>query len=137
MQQVFAQVAEEVRRGEPWWLTDDEEAALAECNGHHLAVSAIEELLGDRLDHDRIGDTTVQAITASETLQRLGYEKPTNGQARECGAALRRHLGPPKRIQGADRWRVPIKEGSADDLLPNGKKRPKAAIEDDMAGEIF
>jgi predicted P-loop ATPase len=122
MQQVFAQMAAEVRAGAEWWLTGSEEAMLAEWNSRHMMVSAVEELLIEQLDLDRVGEPGLPAMTASETLKLLGWERPTNPQARECGAVLRRMLGAPKRVQGADRWRVPVRIGTAADLNVSGRK---------------
>ncbi len=105
-----AAMAVEVDAGEPWWLTADEEAALAEWNQRHVVVSAIEEQLADRVE----ATESAPALTPSEVLKKLGYQQPTNPQARECGAVLRRRFGPPKRIRGADRWRVDVKEPPTD-----------------------
>jgi hypothetical protein len=40
-------------------------------------------------------------------LGKLGIDRPTNGQCKEMGAALRQLIGQPKRVQGRDKWRVP------------------------------
>lgn len=116
MQQLFAQMLVEVEAGEPWWLSDAEEASLARWNARHMAVSAIAELLDERLDLDLAGTPGLPPMTASETLKLIGYDKPTNQQAKECGSALRERLGEPSRIQGRMCWRVPLRLGTADDL---------------------
>ncbi len=100
MQQLFAQMLEEVKAGEPWWLADGEEAALAAWNVRHMTTSAIAEELDDWLDLTLIGTPNLPAMTATETLKLMGYQRPTNGQARECGAALRALLGDHIRIKG-------------------------------------
>jgi putative DNA primase/helicase len=109
MQQVFAQLAEDFRAGEQWWLTPDEEAQLQEQNRWHEAVNVIEETLLQALDHT-LPEADRPRLTASEVLMRLGYSRPTNAQARECGTALRRHLGPPRKIKGIQKWQVPLPE---------------------------
>ncbi len=124
MQQVFAQVASEVEAGEPWWLNDAEEAALEQWNKRHIVVSVMAEQLHDMLDPNRAGEAGLPALTASEVAELLGYEKPTNAQAKECASALRDSLGDPKRINGIYRWRVPFREPNADDL----KSKRKAAV---------
>jgi len=103
MQQLFAQLATELKQGFRWWLDADEEAKLAAWNARHVAVSAIAEQIGDALDHDRIGNEGLPAMTASEVLKMIGYERPTNPQAKEAGAALRGLLGSRARIKGRTR----------------------------------
>lgn len=137
MQQAFAQAAHEVRSGATWWLDDAEEAALAEWNGRHTAVSVIEELLTARLDFDRVGEPGHPAMTASETLRVLGIASPTNPQARECGAALRKLIGPHFRTKGGDKWRVPIREATAEDLNITGRRSPPPAAPPTDDGEIY
>jgi len=109
MQQLWAQMKVEYDRGEQWWLTKDEEEALEQYNyDNHRTVSSIEETLVPRLDLDRIGEDGLDALTATEVLHLVGIKYAKNGQARECGTLLRKHLGPPKKIKGAQKWRVPF-----------------------------
>lgn len=127
-QQLFAQALAEVGAGEPWWLTGPEEDGLEAWNARHTSVSAVAEQLDEWLDHDLIGKPGVPAMTASEVLRLIGYERPTNPQAKECRAALRDLLGEPKNIRGRDRWRVPLRQGTADDLKPGpNKPSPRSA----------
>ena len=107
MQQVFAQLAADFRAGAQWWLTPDEESLLQAQNREHEAVNVIEETLLQALNND-LPESEWQKLTASEVLIRLGYSRPTNAQARECGTALRRHFGPPRKIKGIQKWQVPL-----------------------------
>ena len=109
MQQLFAQLAVGFRAGEQWWLDADEEAQLEDQNKHHRTTSAIGDRLMSFLDIDRIGEAGLPAKTPTEVLIELGYTHPTNPQMKECAAFLREHCGPPKRINGQNRWRVPVK----------------------------
>jgi putative DNA primase/helicase len=108
MQQVFAQLAHELRGGAEWWLTSEEERLLEEQNQGHRSVSMIEDLVLGALDLDRLGKPDLQAKTARELLQELGVHLPTNPQCKECAGVLRAHLGDPRRIQGRDKWRIPL-----------------------------
>jgi len=109
MQQVFAQLAEDFHKGEPWWLTRQEEAALEECNRDHLNISAIREALQAALELDRRPTSDDLAMTASEVLRRvLDIERPTNPQSKECAACLRGWLGEPKKIKGQMKYRIPL-----------------------------
>lgn len=106
-QQLFAQLAIEVEAGEQWWLTKAENAKLEEMNAAHQSVSPIMEKLAVLIDRDRIGAPGINALTATEVVEMLEMP-PTMANAREAGAALRSLLGPHKRINGINRWRVPI-----------------------------
>ncbi|OYX56008.1 MAG: hypothetical protein B7Y86_11205 [Brevundimonas subvibrioides] len=108
MQQVFAQLAEEVEDGETWWLADDEERLLHELNSRHSTASPVAEQLAERVDIDRIGAKGLDAMSATEVLEWLGFPL-TNPMAREAGAALRNLLGEPKKINGTMKWRVPVR----------------------------
>lgn len=103
MQQVFAQLAAELAQGEQWWLTQSEDALLETFNAQHRTVSAIAERLKDRLVE---GATGGRYMTASEVLREIGITSFGNPQCKEAGAVLRTIYGPPKRVQGRDRWQV-------------------------------
>ncbi len=107
MQQVFAQLAVDFENGEPWWLNAEEEAQLAAQNKLHQSYSLVGEKLADYVDFDRQPVPEDDAFTATELLDFAGIERPTNQQAKECGAILRQAFGDPKRIQGRDKWRIP------------------------------
>jgi len=111
-QQVFAQLKVLFDDGEQWWLTQDEDEALARYNLRHRAVSAIRERVLDHIDLERATEGDATYMTASQLLREVGLNYPTNAQAKECGATLRETLGPPTRVQGRDQWRVPLRNGT-------------------------
>jgi predicted P-loop ATPase len=109
MQQLYAQLKVDLDAGAQWWLTPDEDSKLAEYNVRHRSVSAIEEQVLDAIALDLIGKDIGTYVTASELLTKIGIRSPSNRQAKECGTVLREHLGAPKRVQGRDKWRVPLR----------------------------
>jgi len=109
MQQLFAQIAVLYEGGEQWWLTSEEEKLLAEQNTNYVVVNAIHEVLREAIDFDRVGDDGLPAMTPTKLLQTLRYERPTNPQCKEAGAFLRLHFGEPRRVNGRDTWRVPLR----------------------------
>jgi putative DNA primase/helicase len=108
MQQVFAQLAQEVEAGETWWLADNEEALLNDLNSRHSTASPVAERLAEMVDIDRIGAEGLDAMSATEVLEWLDFPL-TNPMAREAGAALRNLLGDPKKINGTMKWRIPVR----------------------------
>lgn len=109
MQQLFAQIAVQYEQGEQWWLTREEEEMLRSQNRWHEAVNVIEETLLQSLDPD-LDESEWPRLTASEVLRKLDWARPTNAQARECGGVLRKHFGPPKKINGIQKWAVPLRQ---------------------------
>ena len=107
MQQVFAQLAQEVEEGGTWWLADNEEGLLNEMNARHATVSPVAEQLAERIDLDLVNTPGLPAMSATQVLQWLELPQ-TIPMAREAGAALRNLLGEPKKIRGTMKWRVPI-----------------------------
>ncbi len=110
MQQIFAQLAVEYRAGAEWWLTKEEDGLLDDQNQGHRTLSVVAELLMAHLDLSEKRGSRMPAVTPIELLGLIGIDKPTNAQCRECGAFLREHLGPPKRINGLNKWRVATRE---------------------------
>ena len=108
MQQVFAQLNVEFEAGEPWWLSAEEDAQLDAQNRPHRTISAIEDLLLGAFDLTLIGQSNLLAMTPRELLVLLGIRDPHNAQCKECAGTLRTYLGEPKRIQGRDKWRIPL-----------------------------
>jgi len=121
MQQVYAQMGAEVLSGEPWWLNDHEEAALADWNSRHVATSVVADLVEPHLELDPARQKNIAVITPTELLKVAGISHPSNSQARECGAMLRDLFGSPKRIRGRDKWKVPLVEPTAADLKEGRK----------------
>jgi putative DNA primase/helicase len=107
MQQVYAQLTLDYERGEQWWLTAPEEAMLETQNKEHQAVNVIGEQMRVLIDFERAGTLDDPAMAAIDVLRELDYEKPTNGQCRDCAAILREHFGEPKKIKGIMKWRIP------------------------------
>ncbi|MEA3548726.1 MAG: VapE family protein [Thermodesulfobacteriota bacterium] len=109
MQQLFAQLAEDFKKDTQWWLTLQEDGLLDYCNREHRSVSVIQERLMEIVDLGLIGKDGHPAMTALEVLKKLGYDKPTNPQCKECGGILRELFGEHKRINGKNKWRIPLK----------------------------
>lgn len=109
MQQVFAQCAVLISRGERWWLTGEQEVLLERQNSLHRSFSLIRDLLVAIIDPEVVGTSACKPMTASEVLEAAGIEHPSNPQAKECAAFLREWFGEPKRIHGRDKWRVPLR----------------------------
>lgn len=117
MQQLFAQVATLYIDGEPWWLSKDEEALLESQNAHHRTVSYLHERIIELLDLTRVNAHGLKAMTASEILSEVNVRFPSQSQFKECHAVLRELLGPPKKINGSMKWRVPLKRDAMDAQL--------------------
>jgi predicted P-loop ATPase len=135
MQQLFAQVAEEVLAGKPWWLAPAEERLLDEWNERHAATSVVADTVYAWLDLDPDSTIKPTAVTPSELLRQTGIQNPTNPQAKECGALLRQLYGAPKKINGSLKWRVLLREPTTDDLLSSERsssKRPKPKLDQDV-----
>ena len=109
-QQLFAQVALDYKRGEPWWLNANEEKCLENFNSNHRSISAIQERIAEILDFDRKNDTNLSSMSASDVLKQIGIQNPTNSQSKEANAVLRELLGQSKRVNGVNRWTVPLNQ---------------------------
>nr|WP_251007762.1 virulence-associated E family protein [Sphingobium sp. BHU LFT2] len=114
MQQLYAQLAVELKDGGQWWLTKAEEEQLEAWNSRHKVVTAVAEMVMAWIDMDRLGHKSNRQMTATEMLKLVGLDKPNNSQCRECGSLFRELLGPPKRINGREKWRVPLKDIDAE-----------------------
>lgn len=110
MQQLFAEIATHFENGMQWWLTPEEEALLEFHNKKHRAVSVIRERILDALDLDRINENGLSAMTPTQLLQSIDIKHPTNAQSKEAASVLRELLGDHKRINGANKWRIPFKK---------------------------
>lgn len=114
MQQVFAQLALDVEAGVQWWLTKDEETLLEQHNSDHRTVSLMRERLKDLLDLGRPVTSADPYVGSVALLGELGYDRPTNGDAKELTSILREMLGDPKKINGSMKWRIPRKVAAKD-----------------------
>lgn len=110
MQQVFAQLVLDVAAGAQWWLTKAEEVALEQHNSDHRSVSLMRERLMGYIDLSRIGHPDNTNMGTVELLAKLEYKYPTNGDTKELTALLRELLGPSKKINGTQKWRMPWRE---------------------------
>ena len=122
MQQVFAQLKVDFDNGVEWWLSKDYEELLESFNNaNHRVVNVIQERVMNAIDVSRSNKSTLEALTASEVLNKIGIRFPTNQQAKDCAAVLRQLLGDSKRINGLNKWRVGFKQNQpfADDEYYN------------------
>lgn len=119
MQQLFAQLAVDFHAGEQWWLTKEEEELLEEQNKKHRSVSVIRELIMGAINLDAPTEATIQSLTPMELLKHIDHKYPTNAQCKECAAILREYFGEPKRINGQNKWRVPLAENKEEPFSPH------------------
>lgn len=110
MQQLFAQMAQELAGGARWWLDGPEEETLDLINRQHMASSVVRDLVLSRIDHDVKDRSGSPTFTPTELLKHVEIANPSNAQVRECGQLLRELYGEPKRIRGVNKWRVPVLE---------------------------
>jgi hypothetical protein len=129
MQQLFAQVTTYFNQGESWWLSSEQEALLEQHNANHRTVSSMRERIHEALDLSRIDEPGLKAITATELLLEIDIRHPSQGQFKECHAILRELLGPSKKINGSQKWRIPIKKHS---WTPLGQSKKAEFNEDDF-----
>jgi len=109
MQQVFAELLVLLNKGYSWWLSKEEESALAECNAKHMTASYIRDLMLTKIDvHRQSAEVKPQRCSTTEVLTELDIEHPTQAQMRECGALLRQYFGPPKCVHGVNKWEIPF-----------------------------
>lgn len=108
MQQLWAQMATYFHAGEQWWLTPEEDAQLDLQNKEYRSISAIAERVLSAIDLKRVDESDLRAMSPSELLIKLDIKNPTNTQCKECAAILREYLGESKRINGINKWRVPL-----------------------------
>ncbi|KQM35979.1 VapE domain-containing protein [Sphingomonas sp. Leaf10] len=123
MQQLFAQCAVLLREGEQWWLTDDEEKRLEQQNSLHRSYSLVRERILEIVDTSPDFSGSTKAMTASEVLEEAGLTNPTNPQAKECAGYLREWFGQSKRINGRDRWHIPVREKNVTSVPENPPTR--------------
>jgi hypothetical protein len=108
VQQVWAQALHLWRQGEPHALTRDELAALNAANEKHTEVSPIEELLAAKYDWSNTWRG--HAMTATEALIAIGYDRPNRAQTREAGMILRKLTqGEPRKTNGREVYDMPPK----------------------------
>ena len=109
MQQVYAQLAVDFEKGEQWWLSHGEETLLELQNREHRSISVVREKLLEVLDLDRGCNSGDPAMAPLDVLRELGFENPTNPQCKECASILRELFGESKRVNGMNKWRIPLR----------------------------
>lgn len=109
MQQLFAQLAVQLRDGAQWWLTDEEETQLEQCNREHRTTSVLRDLLLSIIDGERAPGPQDQYKSTSDLFKMLDYKNPKNADAKELTSILRELLGEPKKVQGIMKWRIPVR----------------------------
>lgn len=124
MQQVFAQCAALLKDGAQWWLTGAEEALLEKQNSLHRSFSLVRDRITEIIDPGVADPSKCRAMTASEVLIGAGFANPTNQQAKECASFLREWFGDPKRINGRDKWRVPLRPEARMEPTAEGQTQP-------------
>ena len=127
MQQLYAQLAVDLRAGKQWWFDKEQEAQLEAWNERHQTTSIVRDAVASVID--LMGDDTlkIRRMTATEVLNEAGIDHPTQVQARECGAILRVKFGPPKKSSGIFRWELPLRKPADDkdlDVPPIGPAVP-------------
>jgi putative DNA primase/helicase len=110
-QQLFAQMAVDFANGEQWWLTDEENEMLEQCNQQYRAVSKIRDKINEYVDVKVTPSGKDQMFTATTLLEHMGVKSPTNSECRECGSILREYFGGLAIRAGAKAWRVPMVQG--------------------------
>jgi putative DNA primase/helicase len=114
-QQLFAQMAVDFEKGEQWWLTDEENEMLEQCNQQYRAVSKIRDKINEYVDVNATPTGKDHMFTATTLLEHMGIKSPTNSECRECGSILREYFGSLAIRAGAKAWRVPmIRHGQFD-----------------------
>lgn len=131
MQQVFAQLAVDLEKGAQWWLTPEEEKLLEQQNKDHRAISVTRERVLESIDLEKASDQSLPAMTPTQLLQEIGIANPSTTQAKECAAVLRELYGEPKRINGQNKWRVPLKKQGNFPSLDFPAASPRSQINDD------
>jgi putative DNA primase/helicase len=115
-QQLFAQMAVDFAKGEQWWLTDEENEMLEQCNQQYRAVSKIQDKINEYVDVKATPSANDKMFTATALLEYMGVKSPTNSECRECGSILRQYFGSDFIRPGAKAWRVPLARDSQFDL---------------------
>lgn len=114
MQQVFAQLAEDFIKGLQWWLTKEEESLLESCNSDHRTHSVIRDLLMELIDLDKKDAPGNPYKSTTELFAMLDITHPKNGDAKELTGVLRELLGDSKKVNGTQKWRIPLRKPEKD-----------------------
>lgn len=99
MQQVWAEVYDFWSKNNQTWLHTDEMDLLNETNNEHELIDPFEEKALSYFDWcDNWQNLSVQTLTTSQVLERLGYRSPSKNETTRMGGILVKLTGkPPKR----------------------------------------
>lgn len=89
MQQVWAQILVAYRKGESWYLTDDEFRALNTHNADFETPDPIVEIVSSRLDWSSL-EGFWEWRTTTDVLTDCGVKSPTKGEVTRAGTEIRR-----------------------------------------------
>ena len=108
MQQLWAQMSQEIAQGAKWWLARDEEVMLATINAGHLSVSATREMiLASVVTKDDPKADKPKKLSASQVLiQHCLISNPSNAQCKDAAHTLRDLYGEPTKSGGVSKWTV-------------------------------
>ena len=114
MQQLWAEVYEEYKAGmndaqPPWMLSEKEKELLNESNENHETPDPVFEKIAEYYDWDSDSTLWTAKKTASEVLEAIGYEKPTQIESRSAGSAIRKLSGnqKPRKVGGRRIYLMP------------------------------
>lgn len=106
-QQLWAQVLTLYQAREPYYLQPEEMDALNDHNESFMATDPIEERILSRLDWSA-PEIAWRWLTATETLEAIGYERANMGDTVKASTAIRKHNGgQSKRMKGKNLLMVP------------------------------
>lgn len=89
MQQLWAEIYEDWKAGEQFWLTEKEYEALKELNKEYESVEPVTEAITQAYDWDNANIADWQWKTATEVLQAIDWKDMSKAAVNECGEAIR------------------------------------------------
>ncbi|MGO4521145.1 VapE domain-containing protein [Dyella sp. 2RAF44] len=108
MQQLWAEVVVHYKRGEQWWLTEEENDALNEVNKEHEAIDPIRERLMTAFDFESTARD--KEMTATDVLLAIGEDRATKATATHMSELLRELVGEPRRTSVSRLFRMPYRK---------------------------
>ena len=105
-QQLWAEVLAWFEGGERWWLVPQEEALLEASNIDHQQADPVEELIQAKYgaEDDRASRA---AMTATQVLLAIGYDRPTKAQLNTASIYLRKLFGPSRKSRAGRVFNLP------------------------------
>jgi putative DNA primase/helicase len=99
MQQVWAEVYEaHYLKGETWFLSPDEMAALNSHNRDHEVLDPIRERIMGRLDWDCADTMQWRWMTATDVMTECGFDRPTRADVTHAGQLIQELNGKRRKI---------------------------------------